>query len=283
MSKRNGRSRRRRPAASGPLPACTTRADRDAEMPDSGTRHLPGASDGLGILVGALRSGRSSDGLTQFQPPRESDLVASESPIVRRVSDDPRGTIRPCPHHSSINWPATGSAGWLITGCTAMTSIASPSSKRPSDTPGCTSRTTWPVPSTGRDAAASASDRPLVPGRPGRRRADDPARSSRLRAAAARRVVGRRPAVAAALPQADPRAPGRPSPRAPAASSFAARLTIAGRRAHDSRARLTPAARPESRTPPGCRPRRNSGGRPAGRRSASGRRGSARIPRAPGG
>ena len=42
--------------------------------------------------------------------------------------------------------------------------------------------------------------------------ADDPARTPRLRAAASRGIVGRKPAFAAPVPQANARTPGRPPP-----------------------------------------------------------------------
>ena len=196
----------------------------------------------------------------------------------------------PCPHHSSVNCLASGKAGSLITACTAMTSIVSPCSRKPSATPGLhlendLARLGVLV----GDAAPSTSDRSLVPGRPGRRRPDRPARTSRLRAAASRGVVGRKPAVLASLSQADARAPGRPPPRAAQARSFPPGLTHVATggdllRADQDRGVCGASLRPQaSRTPPECRPRRNSGGRPAGGRSAPARRGSRRYSSGAGG
>ena len=130
----------------------------------------------------------------------------------------------PCLHHSSINCLASGSATSLITACTAMTSIVPRCSRKPSVTGLAPRERSGRLRLLVDDAASSTSDRSLVSGRPGTRRAHDPARTARLRAASARGVVGRKPAFLATLPQADARALGRPSPRADAGVLIPTRL-----------------------------------------------------------
>src|SRR5690349_11694959 len=60
-----------------------------------------GTSDGLGILVGAPRDLRNAPGPTRSRPSLDRHLLR---PRARNgpdeLVDDPRGTIRTCPHHS---------------------------------------------------------------------------------------------------------------------------------------------------------------------------------------
>ena len=105
-----------------------------------------------------------------------------------------------------INCLASGSASSLITACTAMTSIVSPCSRKRSATPDCTWKTTWPIPRTGRRCRCINERSFCCFWSTGDWSSDDPARAARFRAASSRRVVGRKPAVLAALPEADARA-----------------------------------------------------------------------------
>ena len=85
----------------------------------------------------ALPSSRPDDGLASRPVPSTPDV--------------PRGTPRTCPPHSSINWLAIGTGGWLTTPLIVTTSTGTPCSKRPLDMPGCTSRMTCAAPTSGRD------------------------------------------------------------------------------------------------------------------------------------
>ena len=93
--------------------------------------------------------------------------------------------------------------------------------------------------------------------------------TSRLRAAAARRVLGRTSSHRCSPISSRPSSSGRTSPRAEAARSFAPGLTrslsAATRGLRRRLARWQRAVRrpPACRRPPGCRHHRNSAGRPA--------------------